>query len=50
MIKNIVYSLFQWKPYTEKLGEGNYTGFTMKVLERLAHQINFTYVLVLLYI
>ncbi|XP_076096281.1 putative glutamate receptor isoform X3 [Mytilus galloprovincialis] len=36
-------SIVKWRPFNEKISEGNYTGFTMFVLQRLAHQLNFTF-------
>ncbi|XP_076096280.1 glutamate receptor ionotropic, kainate 4-like isoform X2 [Mytilus galloprovincialis] len=41
--KQLLVTTLEWRPFNEKISEGNYTGFTMFVLQRLAHQLNFTF-------
>ncbi|CAC5420552.1 GRIK4 [Mytilus coruscus] len=41
--KKLLVTTLEWQPFNKKISEGNYTGFTMSVLQRLAHQLNFTF-------
>ncbi|XP_071165594.1 probable glutamate receptor isoform X1 [Mytilus edulis] len=41
--KQLLVTTLEWRPFNEKTSEGNYTGFTMFVLQRLAQQLNFTF-------